>query len=272
MLKKRIIPVVLLRNGVVVQSRQFKRYQALGSPTATVRRLSSWSSDELIYLDISPGDKYDLGRDDLNHPDFNSITDIIELVAEQCFVPLTFGGKIRTLADISMRLRKGADKIAINTAAHDQPDLISQCAKEFGSQVVVISIDAKRDDDGGYVAFKGGKIATDVCPFDLAREVQNRGAGEILINSIDRDGTGTGFDLDLITQMSEAVSIPVVALGGAGEWAHFEEVLRTDVSAVAAANIFHHSENSVYNCKKYLYDRSFNVRKPLKLINTKRHL
>ncbi len=264
MLKKRIIPVILLRNGVIVQSRLFKRYQALGSPTAAVKRLSSWNSDELIYLDISPGDSYDLGRDDLNHPEFESITDIIKLISKSNFIPLTFGGKINSLEDVQMRLKNGADKISVNTALIDNPDLIRECSNQYGKQFIVASIDAKKEDDA-YNVYKGGKIKTDISVIDHAKYAEDLGAGEILINSINQDGTGMGFDLDLIQSVAESVKIPVIALGGAGDWKHFEEALKTDVSAVAAANIFQHSENSVYNLKKHLWENGFNVREPLNL-------
>jgi cyclase len=272
MLKQRIIPVILLRNGVIVQSRLFKRYQSLGSPTAAVKRLSSWNSDELIYLDISSTNVYNLGRDDLNYPDFSSIEDIIKLIAKTNFIPLTFGGKIRNVNDIRNRLKNGADKITLNTAAIENPELINICAKEFGKQCIVISIDAKKTENNSYKVYKGGKIETNISPFELAKNAENYGAGEILINSIDNDGAGNGFDLDLIQKMINSVNIPVIALGGAGKWEHFEEVLKTGVSAVAAANIFQHSENSVYNLKKHLFDNGFNVREPLNLMEEKNNL
>jgi cyclase len=264
MLKNRLIPVLLLRNGVIVQSKGFKRYQSLGSPTAAVERLSSWASDELIYIDISPSPVYDLKRDDLNHPKFESIQEIIKLVASKCFMPLTFGGGIRTLEDIYRRLKAGADKVTLNSKALDHPEFIGECAREFGSQCIVISIDAKRFGDK-WVVYKGGKTPTDVLPTVWAKKVEECGAGEILLNSIDRDGSGSGYDVDLIHEVSASVSIPVIALGGVGAWQHFEEGLKTKASAVAAANIFHYSENSIYNAKKHLYDNGYNVRRPLPL-------
>jgi cyclase len=266
MLKKRIIPVVLLRNGLIVQSRNFKRYQALGSPTAAVERLSSWSSDELIYIDISHESSYDLKRDDLNHPKFASIIDIIGLISKKCVMPLTFGGGIRTIEDVKLRIKLGADKITINTAAIENPQLITEIAQSFGSQCVVVSIDVKRSEDGSLFVYKRGKEVTSLNPVVFAKQVENLGAGEILLNSVDRDGMGGGFDIELIREVSEAVKIPVIALGGAGKWEDFAEVLnKTKASAVAAANIFHHSENSMYNVKSYLFERNFPVRKPIEL-------
>lgn len=266
MLKKRIIPVVLLRNGSIVQSRMFKRYQLLGVPSAVVKRLSSWACDELIYLDISPGGNYSFGRNDLNYPELESINEIINLVSRDCLMPLTFGGGIRTLEDIRFRLSLGVDKVTLNTAAIENPELISEVSRNFGAQCLVISIDVKSEPGKGYFVVKSGKEILSMSPIEWAKKVEDLGAGEILLNSVDRDGTGSGFDINLINDVTRAVKIPVIALGGAGEWSHFEEVLmETDVSAVAAANIFQHSENSVYNLKKYLYDGGHNVRKPLKL-------
>ncbi|MBU1013784.1 MAG: imidazole glycerol phosphate synthase cyclase subunit [Bacteroidetes bacterium] len=272
MLKKRIIPVILLRNGVIVQSRNFKRYQLLGTPTAAVQRLSNWASDELIYLDISPIPYYDLNRDDLNHESFNDIIDIIKLVSGKCFMPLTFGGGIRTIEDVRIRLKLGADKISLNTAAIESPELIKQCSEEFGKQCVVVSIDSKKNENGTYMVYKGGRTETNLNPFDWAKEIEKLGAGEILINSMNLDGSGLGFDLDLIENISNSINIPTIALGGAGNWDHFAEVLKTSASAVAAANIFQHTENSVYNCKKYLFEKDLNVRKPLELLNTSLNL
>lgn len=263
MVKKRIIPVILLRNGVIVQSRAFKRHQLLGSPTSAVERLSNWNSDELIYIDISPGGGYDLNRDDLNHPEFETIGDIIKLVSKKCRMPLAFGGGIKNDDDINLRIRNGADKITINTLAIENPEFITRAARNYGSQAIVISIDVKKNPDGAYVVYKRGKEATQLDPVEFARQCERAGAGEILLNSVDRDGTGTGFDIALIQRVANSIKIPLIALGGAGNWGHFEEVLsQTNASAVAAANIFQHSENSYFNCKQFLFDKNFPVRKP----------
>ncbi|EKD29067.1 MAG: Imidazole glycerol phosphate synthase subunit hisF [uncultured bacterium] len=273
MLKKRLIPVILLKNGVVVQSRNFKRYQTIGSPTAVVERLSNWASDELIYLDISTEPYYDIRRNDLNHPQFATIIDIIRHVSKKCFMPLTFGGGIRTLDDVLKRVQLGADKITLNTIAVENLSLISQCSREFGSQCIVVSIDIKRNENNFPLVWKRGKEPTLFTPVEFAKIVESEGAGEILLNSVDRDGTGIGFDLDVIDMVSRAVKIPVVAQGGAGKWEDFADVLiKTNASAVAAANIFHHSENSVYNAKKYLYNLGLPVRKPLELSDYKKNL
>jgi cyclase len=264
MLKKRLIPVVLLRNGVVVQSKAFQRYQRLGNPVAIVQRLTDWAADELIYLDISRAPTYDLGRDDLNAPNRGTILEILGDVARRCMMPLTFGGGIRTLEDAAARVQAGADKFTLNTQALSEPAFVTACAREFGSQCVVVSIDARARDGGGWEVFgQGGRDATGRDPAAWAAEARSRGAGEILINSVDRDGQGTGYDLALMESVADSVDIPVIALGGAGKWEHLAEVLaKTGVSAVAAANIFHYSENSVYNAKKFLFDAGADVRPP----------
>jgi cyclase len=261
--KKRLIPVLLLRNGWLVQSRGFERYQNLGNPTVAVKRLSEWASDELIYLDISRDDSMALQRDDLGHPSRRSMLEIIADVAKVTFMPITVGGRISTLQAIEERLKLGADKISINTSAVEAPGFIEQAAREFGSQCIVVSIDARRRDGSYEVFVRGGSVGTGLDPVQWARRVQELGAGEILVNSIDRDGAKTGYDLDLVGTVADAVAIPVIACGGAGSWQHFADALsRTAVDGVAAANIFHHSDQSVYHARKYLHDLKLNIRGP----------
>jgi len=261
--KKRLIPILLLRNGWLVQSKGFSRYQNLGNPITAVKRLSEWASDELIYLDISREETYDLRRDDLGNPNRSSLLEIIRDVSKVTFMPITVGGRIRTLADIESRLAAGADKIAINTIAVENPSFIEAAAKEFGAQCIVVSIDAKSRPTGYEVMIHGGTVPTGHQPALWAKQVENMGAGEILINSIDRDGQKTGYDLALIGEVTNATALPVIACGGVGQWAHFADALaNTKVDAVAAANIFHYSDQSVYLAKKYLYDLKFNLRRP----------
>lgn len=264
MLKHRLIPVILLRNGAVVQSKGFQRYQRLGNPVTIVQRLSDWASDELIYLDISGEPFYDLGRSDLNFPNRHAILEILADVAKRCFMPLTFGGGIRTLNDIMTRIRTGADKITLNTQALNNPDFVDVCAKEFGSQCVVVSLDVRANSRNSWEVYKQrGKIPTGHHPAEWAAEIESRGAGEILLNSIDRDGTGMGYDIPLIRSVVKAVKIPVIACGGVGELHHFAQgIIEGGASAVAAANIFHYTENSVYRAKDYLYKMGIQVREP----------
>ncbi len=264
MKKNRVIPVLLLRNGFLVQSKQFKRYQNLGNPITAVKRLSEWGSDELVYLDISRDDTHDMRRDDLGHHNRDNVFDIIEDVSKAAFMPITVGGRIRSLQDIEKRLSCGADKISINTMALDRPDFIEEAAREFGAQCIVVSIDVRLEEDGVHrVRRDGNREATPYTASAWARRVQELGAGEILLNSIDRDGMKNGYDLDLLDQVADAVRIPVIACGGVGEWAHFTEALRqTRVDAVAAANIFHYSDQSVYLARKHLFEQGLNVRSP----------
>jgi len=261
MKKNRLIPVLLLKNGFLVQSRAFLRYQNLGDPITSVKRLSDWASDELIFLDISRDGVYDMRRDDKGHPNRNNFLDIVKDVAAFCHMPITVGGRIRKLADISQRVSSGADKVCLNTKPLDDPTFITRAAREFGSQCIVISVDAKKTDDGYEVMAEGGKKPTGYTPPEWVKLAEGHGAGEILINSIDNDGMRCGYDIDLINSVSEAVSIPVIAMGGVGQWQHFAEGLeKTTADAVAAANIFHHYDQSVFIAKRFLFEKNFNVR------------
>ena len=263
MKKRRLIPVVLLKNGWLVQSIQFSQYLNLGNPVWAVKRLSEWASDELIYLDITDDDHYDLRREDLGAPNRRTFIEIIEDVSRVTFMPITVGGKIRTLDDIQVRLALGADKVSINTIAFDDPAFIGRAAMQFGSQCIVVSIDYKEIGGTRRVMVQGGKRDTGLDPVAWARTVQERGAGEILLNSIDRDGMKNGYDIQTIASVSGAVKIPVIAQGGAGRWEHFEEALsRTAVDAVAAANIFQHTDQSVYYAKQHLFEAHHRVRGP----------
>jgi imidazole glycerol-phosphate synthase subunit HisF len=263
MKKNRLIPIVLLRNGWIVQSKGFSKYQNLGNPVASVKRLSEWASDEIIYLDISTDDRYDLRRDDQGYKNRDNFLDIIRDVSNVTFMPITVGGRVRSLSDIEARLSSGADKVCLNTMAIEDIELVEKAAREFGSQCIVISIDAKETQDGYKVYSHGGKNETKFEPHELAEMVEKSGAGEILINSIDRDGKGTGYDIPLIQMVTESVSIPVIACGGVSEWDHFSEAFeQTRVDAVAAANIFHYVDQSVFLAKKHLFNNGVNVRKP----------
>jgi cyclase len=263
MKKNRLIPLLLLKNGWLVQSKKFTRYQNLGNPITAVKRLSEWGSDELIYLDISKDDVYDTGRDDQGYPNRQTFLEIIEDVSKVTFMPITVGGKIRSLEDIEIYLAKGADKISINTKTLSDPDFITASANEFGAQCIVVSIDIKVV-DGEYKVFSHKKQApTEHEPVEWAKKIEGVGAGEILLNSIDRDGMNCGYDLELINSVSSNVSIPVIACGGVGEWKHLEQGLKeTKADAVAAANIFHYKDQSVFLAKKYLFDKNANVRRP----------
>lgn len=263
MKKNRVIPVLLLRNGWLVQSKGFCRYRNLGNPTEAVKRLSEWASDELVYMDISKEDNYDIRREDQGYPNRPSFFEIIEDVSKVTFMPIAVGGRIRTLADIEKRLSIGADKVTINTKAVEDRQFIEKSAKEFGSQCVVVSIDVKTDGERYNVMTEGGRKNTGHDPLEWAKIVERQGAGEILLNSVDRDGMKIGYDISLLKMISENVNIPVIACGGVGKWEHFGEAFeKTGVDAVAAANIFHYVDQSVYLAKKYLFEKGINVRPP----------
>jgi cyclase len=264
MKKRRVIPVVLLKNGWLVQSIQFSSYLNLGNPVWAVKRLSEWASDELIYLDITTDDDYDTGREDLGYTKRRTFLEIIADVSKVTFMPITVGGRIRSLDDIRKRLSLGADKVSINTVAFDDATFIERAAAQFGSQCIVVSIDYKDVGNGvRHVMVEGGRRDTGMDPVEWARRAQARGAGEILLNSIDRDGMKCGYDIEAIAAVCAAVKIPVIAQGGVGCWEHFEEALRrTPVDAVAAANIFQHTDQSVYYAKLHLCEAQHNVRAP----------
>ena len=263
MKKHRLIPVLLLKNGWLVQSKGFSHYQNLGNPTTAVRRISEWGSDELIYLDISKNEQYDIRRTDQNYPNRETLLEIIEDVSKVTFMPITVGGKIKTLSHIEERLKFGADKISINTQAILEPKFIGHAAREFGAQCIVVSIDAKLKDRNYLVYNHKKSCPTERDVLDFSKQVESMGAGEILLNSVDRDGMGNGYDLNLLNLVTDEVKIPVIACGGVGEWHHFKEAfVEANVDAVAAANIFHYRDQSVYLAKKHLYESKMRVRKP----------
>jgi len=262
-LKVRLIPCLLLMNGRLVRSERFELHQVIGYPIQEVARFNEWAVDELIYIDISRDEGYDSGRDDHKQKSIGSALEILDVVSSNCFMPLTFGGRIRSLDDMRARFSRGADKITINTAAVDTPSMVEAGAQQFGSQAIVVSIDVRRHrEEGSYEVFTAaGNRATGLDPVDWARQVEDLGAGEILLNSIDRDGTGEGYDLDLISSVSSAVTIPVVALGGVGVYEHLAPaVLDAGASAVAAANIFHFKELSDRQAKRALRRAGVDVR------------
>jgi cyclase len=261
MLKKRLIPVLLLQNGLLVRSELFKIHQVIGNPIYEVQRFNEWNVDELIYLDISLDDTYDLRRDDHKIKGLNDPLSILDAVSKTCFMPLTWGGRIRNVEDMRQRISRGADKITINTAAVRDPSLITQGAKVFGSQAIVVSIDVLRDTDGRTEVFiEGGRMPTGLEPEVWAQEVEKRGAGEILLQSIDRDGTGRGYDLELIHAVASVTTIPVIACSGVGRYEDYAKGIKAGASAVAAANIWHFKELSDRGGKRALARAGIEVR------------
>jgi len=260
-LKKRLIPVLLLQNGLLVRSERFQTHQIIGNPVHEVQRFNEWSVDELVYLDISAVGRYDLRRDDQKISGLGDPLSILDAVSRTCFMPLTWGGRIRSTEDIRERLARGADKVTINSAAVRDPDLVRRGARVFGSQAIVVSIDALRHPDGRLEVFiDGGRTCTGMDPTDWAREAALLGAGEVFLQSIDRDGTGRGYDLDLLRDVAAAVRIPVVACGGVGRYEHYAEGIQAGAAAVAAANIWHFKELSDRGGKRALARAGVDVR------------
>ena len=269
MKKRRLIPVLLLRNGWLVQSKNFKDYQNLGNPVTAVKRLSEWASDELIYLDISKDDHYDINRSDQGYPNRKSFLEIISDVSKVTFMPITVGGKIGNNQDIEKRLKVGADKISVNTKAIEDQNFIKDASKEFGSQCIVVSVDFYKQDNNYLVYNNKERKTIDLNIFNYLEQIQDNGAGEIFLNSVNRDGKGNGYDIDFFNKISNKIKIPIIASGGAGDWFDMYDIFdQTNVDAVAAANIFHYRDQSVFLAKKFLFDKKINVRKP-DLLNIK---
>ena len=263
MIKKRLIPVLLLKNGWLVQSKNFSNYQNLGNPITAVKRLSEWAADELIYLDISKDETYDIRRDDQGYPNRKNFLEIIADVSKNAFMPITVGGKIKNIKTINKYLANGADKISINKITRENPDFVKISSKEFGSQCIIVSVDVKPIEGTYYLYSYENKQNTDIIALDWILKMQDYGAGEILLNFVERDGMKIGYDIDFISKVSNVLNVPLIACGGAGDWDDFLEVLsKTNAQAVAAANIFHFRDQSVYLAKKYLYDSNIYVRKP----------
>ncbi len=251
MIKARIIPTLLYRDVVLVKGVRFDSWRCVGYVLQSVKVYCVREVDELIFLDITASQQ---GRT----PDFQLIDDI----ADECFMPLTVGGGIKSVEDVRRLLACGADKVAINTAAVVTPDLVKKSAREFGSQCIVVSIDVKEISAGKYeTAILSGTRGTGLDPIEFAKRMEDSGAGEILLTSIDRDGTMLGYDVGLTRRVSEAVSIPVIASGGAGEARHVFDVLKEGkASAAAAASMYHFTQITPLEVKKYLTQQGMQVR------------
>ena len=247
MLKTRLIPVLLLKDGNLIRSENFSIHKYIGDPVHEVIRLSEWCVDELVYINIPSARGFSLGRNDSKITSTQSELELIRLIGKHCFMPLAFGGGIRSLDDIRLILENGADKVVLNTILHKNPNDVKEAIRLYGSQAVVACIDARRGDDGhGYYPYiESGTQELNYTVEEWASKLEDLGVGEILIQSIDRDGSGLGYDHQLINSVVRSVDIPVIALGGAGEYDDFVKVVvETGVSAVAAANIFHFREMS----------------------------
>ncbi len=253
MFTKRIIPCLDVNNGRVVKGVNFVNLRDAGDPVEIAKAYDKAGADEVVFLDITA-----------SSDNRNTVVDMVRRVAENVFIPFTVGGGIRTVDDFKMLLREGADKISINSSAINTPELIGNAADKFGSQCVVVAIDArKREDGSGWNVFKnGGRVDTGLDAVEWAIRADELGAGEILLTSMDCDGTKAGYDIALTKTIADAVSIPVIASGGAGTREHFYEALvDAHADAALAASLFHYKELEIMDLKNYLAERGVSVRR-----------
>lgn len=252
MFTKRIIPCLDVNKGRVVKGVNFVNLKDAGDPVEIARAYDSAGADELVFLDITASCE-----------ERDTVADMIRAVASSVFIPFTVGGGIRTVEDFKRLLREGADKISVNSAAIDRPELISEAAEKFGSQCVVVAIDARRRPEGGWNIYKhGGRLDTGLDAIEWAKKAEALGAGEILLTSMDCDGTKAGYDIELTRAVAEAVSIPVIASGGAGTLEHFYEALSEGgADAALAASLFHYKELEISQVKDYLAEKGISVRR-----------
>jgi cyclase len=250
MLAKRIIPCLDVDKGRVVKGVKFQNLRDAGDPVEVAKSYEEQSADELVFLDITASAE-----------ERKIMIEVVQRVAETVFIPFTVGGGVSSLEDIRTLLSAGADKVSINTAAVKNPQLIYESAKRFGSQCIVVAIDAKRSERGWEVYIHGGRTPTGLDAVEWAKRVESLGAGEILLTSMDADGTKKGYDIELCRAVASAVSIPVIASGGAGTMEHFYEVFtQTNVDAALAASLFHFKEVSIPELKAYLKNKGVHVR------------
>jgi len=251
MLAKRIIPCLDVRGGRVVKGINFEGIREVGDPVEYAEMYNAQGADEIVFLDITA-----------SHEERKTIVDVVSETAKKVFVPLTVGGGIRTVDDFREILRAGADKVSVNSAAVKNPNLIKEAADIFGSQCVVIAIDARRNGKGGFnVVINGGRIDTGLDAVEWAKEAVALGAGEVLLTSMDTDGTKSGFDLELLNAVTSVVSVPVIASGGCGNLEHFSEVFeKSGADAALAASLFHYGELTVDEVKRHLIEHNIPAR------------
>ncbi|MGI5895708.1 MAG: imidazole glycerol phosphate synthase subunit HisF [Oscillospiraceae bacterium] len=251
MLTKRIIPCLDVRDGRVVKGINFEGIKEVGDPVECAAMYDKQGADEIVFLDITA-----------THEKRKTIVDVVSRTAKQVFVPLTVGGGIRTVEDFREILRAGADKVSVNSSAVNRPELIAEAADIFGSQCVVLAIDARRNGNGGFnVVINGGRIDTGLDAVEWAKKACSLGAGEILLTSMDTDGTKNGFDLELLNAVTAVVDVPVIASGGCGKLEHFSEVFeQTKADAALAASLFHYRELTVGQVKRHLLERGIPAR------------
>ncbi|MBM3631226.1 MAG: imidazole glycerol phosphate synthase subunit HisF [Alphaproteobacteria bacterium] len=249
MLKNRIIPCLDVKDGRVVKGINFINLKDAGDPVEQAKIYSDGGADEICLLDISASNE---NRD--------TIYEVVEKTSKKCFVPLTVGGGVRSVEDINKLLNCGADKVSINTAAVKNPKVILESSRKFGSQCIVVAIDAKKSKKSWEIFTHGGKISTGIDALEFALEMEKFGAGELLVTSMDKDGTQSGYDIDLVKKISSSVNIPIIASGGVGSLDHLVDGIKSGASAVLAASIFHYGSYSINEAKKYLASKNIPVR------------
>ena len=250
MLKNRIIPCLDVKNGRVVKGINFLDLQDAGNPVEQAKIYSDGGADEICFLDITASNE-----------NRETIYDVVKKTSKKCFVPLTVGGGIRSVEDINKLLNRGADKVSINTAAVENSKVVIDSSKKFGSQCIVVAIDAKKNGDKWEVFTHGGRKNSGIDALEYAKQMEENGAGELLVTSMDRDGTQVGYDIDLMSKISSNVNIPVIASGGVGNLDHLVDGIKSGkASAVLAASIFHYGKYSVKEAKEYLDSKGIPVR------------
>ena len=250
MLKSRIIPCLDVKNGRVVKGINFVDLKDAGDPVEQAKIYSDGGADEICFLDITASNE-----------NRNTIYDVVERTSKKCFVPLTVGGGVRSVEDINKLLNCGADKVSINTAAVENPKIIEESSKKFGSQCIVVAIDAKKKNDKWEIFTHGGRNNSGINALEFAKKMENSGAGELLVTSMDRDGTQVGYDNELMSNITALVNIPVIASGGVGNLDHLVDGIKLgNASAVLAASIFHYGKHSVKEAKEYLASKGIPVR------------
>ncbi len=261
MLKKRLIPVLYIMNGLIVRSETFSQHKIIGNVVNEVQRYNQWNIDELVYIDISRTKTYDSRRDDHRIQRIRSIDDILHLISRECFMPLTFGGGIREYDTIAHYLNSGADKVVLNTMLHTDSGAVRRAVEHFGAQAIVAALDYRVEHGKITFYYNYGKEKLPASAEEIAAYVQEVGCGEVLLTSIDRDGTGEGYDMASIQKMLPLFNIPVIACGGAMETFDFMELAQLEsISGVAAGNMFHFTENSYPRSKKQLIAKGLNFR------------
>jgi cyclase len=250
MLKNRIIPCLDVKNGRVVKGINFLDLKDAGDPVEQAKIYSDGGADEICFLDITASNE-----------NRNTIYDVVQRTSKKCFVPLTVGGGVRSVKDINKLLNYGADKVSINTAAVENPKVIEESSKKFGSQCIVVAIDTKKKNDKWEIFTHGGRNNTGIDALEFAKKMENSGAGELLVTSMDRDGTQVGYDNELMSNITALVNIPVIASGGVGNLDHLVDGIKLgNASAVLAASIFHYGKYSIKEVKDYLYKQGLPVR------------